>query len=77
MDGVTNSKQRTAISNQKKQAIRQYINSLNLNQYQKLMLEKLAGGYSIKNYKSQLQQYINSLELTKEEKQTIDSVLFD
>lgn len=77
MDGVTNSKQKTAISNQKKQAIRQYIDSLNLNQYQKLMLEKLAGGYSIKNYKSQVQQYINSLELSKEDKEAIDSALFD
>ena len=77
MDGATNSKQKTAISNQKKQAIRQYINSLNLNQYQKLMLEKLAGGYSIKNYKSQIQKYINSLDLSKAEKEAIDSALFD
>ena len=63
--------------NARKNAVKKYINSLSLNQYQKLMLERLAGGYSIKNYKSQMQRYINSLELTKEEKEAIDSALFD
>ena len=59
-----------------KQQVYQYINSLNLNKYQKLMLEKMAGGYSIKNYKSEMRQYIESLSLTKEEKQAIDKELF-
>ena len=59
-----------------KQQVFQYINSLNLNKYQKLMLEKMAGGYSIKNYKSQMREYIESLNLTKEEKQAIDKELF-
>ena len=77
MSKATNSKQKTAISNQKKNAIRSYINSLNLNKYQKVMLEKLAAGYSIKNYKSEMQKYINSLDLSKEEKEAIDSALFD
>jgi hypothetical protein len=77
MSKATNSKQKSAISKQKKDAVRNYINSLNLNKYQKLMLEKLAGGYSINNYKPEIQQYINSLDLTKEEKETIDSALFN
>lgn len=59
-----------------KQQVYQYINSLNLNKYQKLMLEKMAGGYSIKNYKSEMRKYIESLSLTKEEKQAIDKELF-
>lgn len=59
-----------------KQQVYQYINSLNLNKYQKLMLEKMAGGYSIKDYKSEMREYIESLSLTKEEKQTIDKELF-
>jgi len=59
-----------------KQQVYQYINSLNLNKYQKLMLEKMAGGYSIKSYKSEMRQYIESLSLTKEEKQAIDKELF-
>lgn len=77
MDNATNSKQKSAISNRKKQEIFGYINSLNLNKYQKTMLYKLAGGYSIKNYKNDMFNYINSLELTAEEKQTIYNELFD
>lgn len=77
MAAATTSKQKEAISNKKKAAIRKYINSLGLNKYQKMMLEKMAAGYSIKNYRSSLQPYINSLDLSKEEKQMIDSVLFD
>lgn len=64
-------------TDKRKAAIRKYINSLSLNKYQKMMLEKMAGGYSIKNYRGSLQPYINSLDLSKEEKQMIDSVLFD
>ena len=59
-----------------KQQVYQYINSLNLNKYQKLMLEKMCAGYSIKNYKSEMRKYIESLGLTKEEKQAIDKELF-
>ena len=77
MASATNSKQKTAISNKKKEAIRSYINSLDLNKYQKMMLEKLGAGYSIKNYRSYLYSYINDLNISKEEKETIDSVLFN
>ncbi len=70
------SKQKAVINNRKKRAIREYINSLDLNKYQKLMLEKIGAGYSIKNYRNSLGQYIDSLDLTISEKQDIDSELF-
>lgn len=76
ISNATNSKQKSLLSTKKKQEIQKYINSLNLNKYQKMMLEKLAGGYSIKNYKSVLQNYINDLDITKEEKESIDAALF-
>ena len=76
LDGVTNSKQRTAINKQKKQEVFEYINSLNLNKYQKLMLQKLGAGYSIKNYRRDMRNYIDSLELSAAEKQQIDDALF-
>lgn len=70
-------KEQYSDTDRRKAAIRKYINSLSLNKYQKMMLEKMAAGYSIKNYRSSLQPYINSLDLSKEEKEMIDSVLFD
>lgn len=60
----------------KKQAVFEYINSLPLSIEQKLMLQKMAGGYSIKQYRSRMHDYINSLDLTAAEKQSIDDVLF-
>ena len=63
-------------TNERKQAVFSYINSLELNKYQKLMLQKLASGYSIKNYKREMQDYINGLELSAAEKQQIDDALF-
>ena len=54
----------------------EYINSLNLNKYQKLMLQKLGAGYSIKNYRRDMKNYIDSLELGAAEKQQIDDALF-
>ena len=70
-------KEQYSDSDRRKAAIRKYINSLSLNKYQKMMLEKMAAGYSIKNYRSSLYTYINSLDLSKAEKEMIDSVLFD
>lgn len=54
-----------------------YIDSLPLNQYQKIMLQKLAGGYSIKSYEQAVFDYINNLDLTREEKINIHKELFD
>ena len=64
-------------TNDRKQAVFEYINSLPLSVEQKLMLQKMGAGYSIKQYRKRLQNYINSLDLTKEEKESIDKVLFD
>lgn len=58
------------------QEVFNYINSLPMNQYQKLMLQKMAGGYSIKNYEQAIFNYINNLDLTKEEKQNMHKELF-
>ena len=58
------------------QEVFNYINSLPMNQIQKLMLQKMAGGYSIKNYEQAVFNYINSLDLSKEEKQNIHKELF-
>lgn len=55
----------------RKKKVFDYINSLPLNKYQKTMLYKTAGGYSINNYKKDIHNYINSLNLSKQEKQTI------
>ena len=63
-------------TNERKAAVQQYIEGLDLNKYQKIMLQKMAGGYSIKSYKSSLQRYIDSLDLTASEKQQIDNMLF-
>ena len=47
------------------------------NQYQKIMLEKEVGGYSIKNYKQQIYQYLESQDLTNEEKYNMWKELFE
>lgn len=74
-DNLT-SKQKTALSKQRKAAVQYYIQSLSLDIPQKLMLEKLAGGYSIKSYERYMYGYIESLEMTAEEKQAIHKELF-
>lgn len=71
------SKQKTALSKQRKAAVQQYIESLNLSIPQKVMLEKMAGGYSIKNYENYMFQYIESLPMSASEKQALHSQLFD
>lgn len=71
-----NNKQKDIISKQKKNEIFNYINTLDLNKYQKTMLYKLAGGYSIKTYKNEMYDYIESLELSADEKKAIYEELF-
>jgi len=75
-DELQDIKEKYSTTAERKTAVFEYINSLPLNQYQKLMLEKMGAGYSIKNYKTEMQQYIQSLDLTAEEKQQIDNELF-
>lgn len=74
-DNMT-SKQKTAMSKKRKEEVQKYINSLKLNKYQKMMLEKLAGGYSIKSHEKEMFKYINSLQMTKKEKETLHKELF-
>ena len=76
-DEKLTSKQKTALSKQRKAAVQQYIESLNLGVPQKVMLEKMAGGYSIKDYEEYMFQYIESLPMSAEEKQALHSQLFD
>lgn len=69
-------KEKYSTTDERKSAVFNYINNLNLNMYQKLMLQKMAAGYSIKTYKRDMQNYIESLQMTAEEKQQIDNELF-
>ena len=64
-------------SKERKAAVQDYINSLDLNQYQKMILEKMAGGYSIKNYQNYIYDYLETTDLTSSEKYTIWEELFN
>ena len=75
-DDLAAIKERYDTTAERKSAVFNYINSLPLNQYQKLMLQKMGAGYSIKSYKGQMHNYLDSLDLTAEEKQQIDNELF-
>lgn len=63
-------------SEKRKQEIYKYINSLNYNKYQKIILFKLIGGYSIKDYQKEIFNYINGLKLSKNEKQNLWKYLY-
>ena len=58
------------IEGSKKNKVFEYINSLPLNQYQKLYLFSVAG-YSIRQYKSHMFSYVNNLDISAEEKQRL------
>lgn len=60
----------------KKENVFKYINSLNYNKVQKMMLYKTLGNYSIKNYKKEMYEYIEGLKISKEEKETIWNQLY-
>ena len=64
-------------SNLRKKEIRNYINNLDLNKTQKILLEKMAGGYSISNYKSQVYDYLETTGLSQSEKYKIWKNLFE
>lgn len=63
-------------TNDRKNAVFEYINSLPLNVEQKLILQKIGAGYSVKNQRARLTNYIENLDLSADEKQRIDKVLF-
>ena len=64
-------------SKERKQAIQSYINDLDLNVGQKMMLEKMAGGYNIKNYKNSIYEYLESTDLSEKVKYNIWKELFE
>jgi hypothetical protein len=66
-----------ANSKNDKEEITKYINSLPLNSQKKLMLYKIAGGYSIKNNKDYMYDYINKLNISKKEKSSLWKTLFE
>jgi hypothetical protein len=59
-----------AIPNSKKRKVFNYINSLPLNQYQKLYLFSISG-YSVKQWKNQMYSYINNLNISANEKKAL------
>ena len=74
---IADIKEQYSTSDERKEAVTNYIESLNLNKAQKVMLYKMAGGYSIKSYKNDMYNYIESLPLSKEEKYTMWEELFN
>lgn len=60
-----------------KQKVQEYIQTLPLNRNQKILLQKLSGGYSINNYRNEIQKYIEKLDLSQNEKKTLDSLLLN
>lgn len=81
-DAITNIKEKYSTergytSDNRKQAVQAYINNLDLNMYQKIMLEKMAGGYSIKKYQTYIQEYLENTSLTNNEKYEIWEELFN
>ena len=62
--------------NIRQQEVFNYINSLPLSVEQKLILQKIGAGYSVKNEAGRLRNYIDSLDLSVQDKQAIDKVLF-
>lgn len=71
------SKEKTNISKSKKEEITKYINSLPLNSQKKLILYRLAGGYSIKDNKAYIYDYINKQNMTQQEKSNLWKTLFE
>ena len=70
-DDIASIKEQYDNTNDRKNAVFNYIDNLKLSRYKKLMLYKMAGGYSIKNYSTEMFNYIDSLELSKKEKEQI------
>lgn len=70
------SKQKTIISNSRKQAVQNYIDSLYLDIGQKLIIQKVIGGYSINSNKQYMFGYIDKLNISDEEKQNLFDSLY-
>ena len=66
----------TKNANIRKQKVYEYVNSLKLSANQKVLLFKMLGNYSIKNFSNQAYQYINSFNISAKEKKEIWNTLF-
>ena len=75
-DDIAGIKKQYTNKNDRKAAVFDYINNQSLNKEQKIMLYRMAGGYSIKNYEEEMYKYINGLQLSKQEKENIYKELF-
>ena len=75
VNDIKNSYEGSSYTNYRKSAIYQYINNLNANILEKVILYKQAG-YSISNYKNQLYEYIEKMPLTAIEKKKIWNQLY-
>ena len=75
-DNIQKIKQEHAYTSTRRKAVEDYINSLPLNYYQKLILQKEAAGYSIEKYEVELYNYINGLDISAKEKKNIHKELF-
>ncbi|MCI9434079.1 MAG: hypothetical protein HFI86_02220 [Bacilli bacterium] len=73
---ISEIKKQYADTNVKKQKIFEYINSLNYDKNQKIILYKMIGGYSITNYKDEMYEYIENLQISKSEKESIWKQLY-
>lgn len=70
------SKQKTMVSNSRKKAVQNYIDSLYLDIGQKLIIQKVIGGYSINSNKQYMFGYIDKLNISDEEKQNLFDSLY-
>lgn len=63
-------------SQYRKQAVLKYVNQLPYSKAEKMILYKLLGGYSIKDYQPVVYNYIGKLNITKQEKLAIINALY-
>lgn len=73
---ISEIKEKNKTTSTRKNAVMNYINTLNITPAQKLMLYKQAGGYSIKGYENYIVSYLNSTNLSLDDKRTIYNELF-
>lgn len=73
---ITGIKKKNKTTSTRKNAVMNYINTLNITPAQKLMLYKQAGEYSIKGYENYIVSYLNNTNLSIDDKRTIYNELF-
>ena len=73
---ISEIKKKYKTTSTRKNAVMNYINTLNITPAQKLMLYKQAGEYSIKGYENYIVSYLNNTNLSIDDKRTIYNELF-